>query len=78
MNRDQEIRQSMLHAAGRGISPVPQVSGAGLWDNIKGFAKHVYHFAAPLAQKHGRAIARDVVSSLGQKLDDSNKRIMEI
>lgn len=76
-SHDSEIQKAMHHSAGRGISPVPEITGAGFWDHVKGFAKNVYKFASPIAQKHGRAVAQDILSGLTSQLN-SDKRMMEI
>ena len=64
------VMQSMRHAVGRGISPVPN-SGAGLWSDIGGFGKKVYHMAIPHVERAGRDIAKSIVGDL-------SKRVMQL
>lgn len=72
-----DIQSAMLHAAGRGISPVPH-SGAGLWDSLRGFAKKAYHFTAPHLKKAASSFARDIVGDLNRTLQSGEKRMLEI
>jgi hypothetical protein len=71
-----DIMHAMQHVVGRGIAPAP-VTGAGLWDNLKGFAKNVYHFTAPHLKKAATGFARDVVGGLNKELN-ADKRMLEI
>lgn len=65
-----DIQSAMLHASGRGISPVPNYGG-GLFSKLGTWAKQVYNFASPIVAKHAKNFAKDVVGGLNSKLNES-------